>query len=179
LRGVRPRKELVEALQFVQNRESALDLGAGAMQDSKYLLEQGFMEVVAVDSEPSVAARDLQDKRAQIVISTFEEFKFPVNKFDLVNAQFSLPFTHPREFERVFNSIKQSLKEGGILVGQLFGDRDEWTFNQDMTFLNKEEISNLLSDTEVLQMREEERDGTTAAGDEKHWHIFNLIIRKK
>ena len=48
--GRPPRKELIEALEFVQNRDSALDLGAGAMQDSVYLLSQGFKEVIAVDS---------------------------------------------------------------------------------------------------------------------------------
>lgn len=177
--GRPPRKELVEAVVLVENKGFALDLGAGAMQDSIYLLEQGFKEVVAVDLESSVKGMAPTDQRLQVIISSFEDFNFPDNKFDLVNAQFSLPFTHPQHFARVFNSVKKSLKKNGVFVGQLFGDRDEWNKNQDMTFLSKDNVLSLLDDMEVIKMQEEERDGKTAAGNEKHWHLFNLILRKK
>ena len=36
---------VVEALEQVTRRDSALDLGAGALNDTAYLLEQGFKEV--------------------------------------------------------------------------------------------------------------------------------------
>ena len=177
--GRPPRKELIEALEFVQNRDSALDLGAGAMQDSVYLLSQGFKEVIAVDSSPSSKELAPVNERLQVVTSTFEEFTFPTAKFDLVSAQFSLPFTHPQYFTRVFNSIKNSLADGGIFVGNVFGDRDEWNENPDMTFLDSEALADLLTDLEVIKLDEEERDGKTASGQDKHWHICNLILRKK
>lgn len=176
--GRPPRKELVEGVEFVAHKDKALDLGAGALQDSEYLLEQGFKEVVAVDSEPSIQGR-LHDERLQIVISSFEDFNFPTDSFDVVNAQYSLPFTHPQHFERVFAAVKNSLKKEGVFVGQLFGDRDEWNQTENMTFLTKEEVAHFIEGMEVIKFSEEERDGKTAAGKDKHWHIFNLILRKR
>ena len=37
-----PRPLLVRALSYVKNKNKALDLGAGALNDSRYLLENGF-----------------------------------------------------------------------------------------------------------------------------------------
>lgn len=173
-----PRKELVEGIKFVINKDKALDLGAGALQDSEYLLKQGFNKVVAVDSEPSIQNRS-DDERLQVVISPFEDFDFPTGLFDLVNAQYSLPFTNPQQFERVFASIKNSLKKEGIFIGQLFGDRDGWSQDENMTFLTKEEVTNFIVDMETIKFSEEEKDGKTASGKNKHWHVFNLILRKK
>ena len=48
-----------------------------------------------------------------------------------------------------------------------------------MTFLDSEALADLLTDLEVIKLDEEERDGKTASGQDKHWHIFNLILRKK
>lgn len=174
-----PRRALVESMKFVANKDRALDLGAGALQDSEYLLEQGFKEVVAVDSEPSVQNKSNYNEHLQIVISSFEDFNFPTDSFDLVNAQYSLPFTNPQHFERVLAAVKNSLKKEGVFVGQLFGNRDGWNQNGSMTFLTKEEATNLIENMEVIKFSEEEKDGKTAAGEDKHWHIFNLILRKK
>jgi tellurite methyltransferase len=166
--GRPPHTNLVEAMEYVGHRDSALDLGAGSMRDTKYLLEQGFAEVVAVDSEPTIAEQAPTDERLQVQVSSFEDYNFPTDQFDLINAQFSLPFTNPGEFERVFASIKNSLKKGGVFVGQLFGDKDEWQTNQNMTFLTKDSVDELISDMEVLQLKEQEGPGGTVAGDTKY-----------
>ncbi len=176
--GRPPRKELLEGVEYVTNKDSALDLGAGALQDSEYLLSQGFKEIVAVDSEPAIQSMS-NDERVKIVIGSFEDFDFPTDHFNLVNAQYSLPFTNPQHFERVFTSLKNSLTKDGVFVGQLFGDRDGWNQNENMTFLTKEYVTELIADMEVIKFSEEEKDGQTAAGEEKHWHIFNLILKKK
>jgi SAM-dependent methyltransferase len=176
--GRPPRKELIEGVEFITNKDKALDLGAGALQDSEYLLKQGFNKVIAVDSEPSIQGK-LDDERLQVVISPFENFDFPTDSFDLVNAQYSLPFTNPQQFERVFTAIKSALKIGGVFVGQLFGNRDGWSQNQSMTFLTKEEVTRLIDDMEIIKFTEDERDGKTASREGKHWHVFNLILRKK
>ncbi len=46
-----PRPLLVKALSFVTERSTALDLGAGALTDTAYLVKQGFKHVVAVDQD--------------------------------------------------------------------------------------------------------------------------------
>jgi hypothetical protein len=47
-----PRELLVQAVTYVQHKGHALDLGPGALNESKYLLEQGFQSVVAVNRDP-------------------------------------------------------------------------------------------------------------------------------
>jgi tellurite methyltransferase len=174
-----PRKELIEAMRYVDNKDFALDLGAGKLQDSKHLLNEGFDRVVAVDSEESVRDIVHEEDGLEVVISPFEDFNFPKEKFSLVNAQYSLPFTNPNSFVDVFESIVNSLKEGGVFVGQFFGIRDGWSNNPKMTFLTKEQIEVLFNGLEVLKLEEIENDGKTAAGENKHWHIFDFIVKKQ
>jgi SAM-dependent methyltransferase len=175
-----PRESLVRAMELVEEKEEALDLGAGALNDTKYLLEEGFQKVIAIDREPSVKelGQEINSEKLEIVISSFESFEFPENTFDLINAQYSLPFIPPESFNEVFKKIKSSLKTGGIFVGQLFGERDEWRDNPLMTFHTSEEVKGLLSGVEVIDLREEEKDGETASGVMKHWHIFHITARK-
>ena len=89
-----PRPLLVKALEFVQGRNFALDLGAGALSDTKYLVESGFKKVISLDKDGS--AQDIYNtlpkERVDYVISAFENYFFPINSYDLVNAQYCLPF---------------------------------------------------------------------------------------
>lgn len=179
-KGISPRPLLVKALSFVHRRDMALDFGAGALNDSMYLLSEGFRKVTAVD-RLSVGAETI-DKlpadRFEYVISTFEDFKFPQDAYDLVNAQYSLPFIYPEAFDDVLKGIISSLKPGGIFAGQLFGDRDEWNGHKRMLFHTRREAEKLLSDLTVLQFVEEEQDRLVAGGKTKHAHIFHFIVRK-
>jgi len=173
-----PHESLVQAIELVSEREAALDLGAGAMRDTKFLLKTGFEKVVALDAEPINQLDEISDIRLEIVTEPFESYEFPEDSFDVVNAQFSLPFTSPNSFEEVFNKLQASLKKGGIFVGQFFGKHDEWSANPKMTFQSIEEVRELLSNMEVLKLEEREEDGTTAAGTPKHWHVFYITARK-
>jgi tellurite methyltransferase len=173
-----PRALLVKALEYIGNRDSAIDLGSGALNDSMFLLKEGFKKVVALDKElvGKEVADSLPSDQFEYVISSLESFKFSTT-FDLINAQYSLPFINPEQFESVFQKIKLALKEGGIFVGQFFGDRDEWASDNEMTFHTKEQATNLLSDFEILLLEEKENDRPTAAGVMKHWHVFDFIVR--
>ena len=174
-----PRSLLVKALEYVSNRDTAIDLGSGALNDSIFLLKEGFRKVIALDKEP--VAKEIADTfpsdQFEYVISPLETFEFSTT-FDLVNAQYSLPFINPKEFDSVFKKIRLALKEGGIFVGQFFGDRDEWSSGNKMTFHTKEQAVDLLSGLEILLFEEKENDRPTAAGQMKHWHVFDFIVRK-
>ncbi|HVY54523.1 MAG TPA: methyltransferase domain-containing protein [Thermodesulfobacteriota bacterium] len=179
--GREPRRLLLEALPYIKNqRGTALDLGAGDMTDSRYLLEQGF-SVVAVDSSSASreASHAIQSSGLTTVVSTFEEFNFGREKYVLVNAQYSLPFSPPETFENVFGRLTDSLRSGGIFVGQLFGPRDGWAGRPGMSFFSRTEAERLLQGYEVLVLREEDAEGLLAAGGTKHWHVFHVIARKR
>ena len=180
-KGAKHRPLLVEAIKLVKEKNKALDLGAGAFNDIKYILSEGFKHVVAVD-KVSVAEdilKNLLPAQVSYVISRFEDFEFVENNYDLVNAQYSLPFIEKNSFNKVFEKILSSLKSGGVFNGQFFGDRDEWNKGDDkMTFHTKEEAENLLKGLKVIKFVEEEKNGSTASGQDKHWHVFHFIVVK-
>jgi SAM-dependent methyltransferase len=179
-KGRPPKPLLVEALGFVEDKNQAIDLGSGALNDSMFLLDEGFNKVIALDKE-SIAEEVsalLPKDRFEYVIASMEEYTFDL-KFDLINAQYSLPFVAPANFDRVLKEVISSLSVDGIFVGQLFGEHDEWSKNPNMTFHTKSNALNLFSGLEVIKFNEIEKEGKTAAGTMKHWHLFEFIVRKK
>lgn len=176
-----PRSLLVEALPYVKNRKRALDLGSGALNDSIYLLKEGFEEVTAVDKEQvaSEIAKILPEDKFKYHIINIEDCNFSLEYYDLINAQYSLPFVNPESFERVIKDIIGSLNLDGIFTGQFFGERDEWNGDPSMTFVTRQQAESLFSGIEIIKFEEEEKDSPTAMGDMKHWHIFHFIVRKK
>lgn len=180
-RGKPPRPLLLEALQFAQGRGLALDIGAGALNDSIELLKQGFAQVIALDAEPIAQdiAETLPAERFTYAISTFEAFVYPAGKVDLFNAQYALPFIHPDHFPRVFAAIVASLAPGGVLTGQFFGDRDDWVGTDGMNFHNRQAVETLLAPLTVLKLEEEDDPNSqTLNGTPKHWHLFHVIARR-
>lgn len=177
----KPRPLLVKAVALVADKNEALDLGSGALNDVRYLVATGFKHITAVDSKP-LAQEIIENFSPEIVsyvISTFEDFKFVENKYDLINAQYSLPFNPGNSFERVFKSVLTSLKKGGVLTGQFFGVHDDWNKEgHAMNFQTRAQVESLLSGFEVIEFEEEEADRKTAKGDMKHWHVFHFIIKK-
>jgi len=97
-----PRPLLVEALNYVKNFKKALDLGCGAMNDTKTIFKAGFVSIDAVDNNPSVSeiAKDIVDTGFSLKFyeETFSKFLFVHNNYDLISAQYSLPFTKQTDF---------------------------------------------------------------------------------
>ena len=49
-----------------------------------------------------------------------------------------------------------------------------------MVFLTKEQVLNLFKDAfEIVHFNELEKDGKTGLKKMKHWHIYNVIAKKK
>lgn len=181
-RNKTPSDLLVLALQYVHQRGRAIDIGGGALKDTRFLLEQGF-DVTVIDKEALMAneAEMIKSDKLQYFVVTFELFDFPKNTYDVASAMFSLPFNSPETFEKVFERIKGSLKTGGIFCGHFFGVRDEWAVSCSniLTFHTREQVEKLLKGLLIILFEEEEKDGVTAIGSPKHWHFFNVIAQKK
>jgi tellurite methyltransferase len=169
---------LVEAVDLLDQRVEALDLGCGAGRDTRFLLEQGF-RVTAVDADPHAVAlmAGFSQDHLRVVQSSFETFEFET--YDLVNAHFALPFLSEEHFHLVFARIRQALQAGGIFVGQFFGVHDEWnTPENQMTFLTRQQAEAELKGLKALVFREEDIDSHVADGTPKHWHVFHIIAQK-
>ena len=181
------RSTLLEALRRFEDEEPrerfAVDLGCGRGGDTVELLGRGW-RVLAMDGTAEAIDRlralDLSDDergRLETRVSRFETAEWP--PADLVNASFALPFCPPASFPAVWERIEQSLPPGGRFSGHLFGDRDEWSDQDDMTFQTRAEAEALLSRFEVELFDEVEEDGETAIGKPKHWHFFLVVARRR
>jgi SAM-dependent methyltransferase len=178
--GDEPRETLLAALKRFTEPGLAIDLGCGTGRDTVELLRRGW-HVVAIDSEEEairrLRAKTGDDARLKTQVARYDDAALP--SCDLVNASWSLPFCPPDVFGVVWERIVSAFCPGGRFCGQLFGDRDEWTTEDDMTFHTRAEAEELLSDFELEWFNEVEEDGKTALGQAKHWHVFNLVARKR
>ena len=158
----------------------AIDLGCGEGTDALELLARGWL-VTAVDAEaaglallraripPSAA------ERVRVLCASFAEAELPCAQ--LIHAGFSLPFCPPQEFPALWARIRQALAAGGVFAGQLFGIRDSWADDPDMTFHTRHQVEVLLDGLDILRLEETERDGHAFSGP-KHWHTFDILARK-
>ncbi len=49
-----------------------------------------------------------------------------------------------------------------------------------MVFLSKEQVFELFKDKfDIIEFKEIEKDGKTGLGKMKHWHIYNVIAKKR
>jgi SAM-dependent methyltransferase len=160
----------------------AVDLGCGDGRDTVELLRRGW-QVLGIDGEATAIARLLERseancERLQTQIARFESLTLPAS-VDLINASFCLPFCPPEHFPYLWNEIATSLRVGGRFCGQLFGDQDSWASDPLITYQTRAEIEQLLQPFAIEMLNEENHPGTTALGEEKHWHIFHIVVKKK
>ena len=171
---------LTRAASLVPRKGRALDLGCGAGRDTRYLLEQGF-EVTAVDADANAMTilATFPQERLRAVRSSFGDL--PFERYDLINAHFSLPFLPREQFYAVFGKVREALNPRGIFVGQFFGIHDQWNTPEQastMTFLTREEALQALEGLDVIEFEEEDVDSVVADGSPKHWHVFHIIARR-
>jgi SAM-dependent methyltransferase len=171
-----------EATSLSDRPRFAVDLGCGDGRDTVELLRRGW-QVLAIDGEAAAIARlldrpDIHRDRLQTQVQRFESLTLP-SDLDLINASFCLPFCPPTHFPLLWQTMVRSLKIGGRLCGQLFGDHDSWADYPNMTHFTRSQLDNLLQPFEIEWLQEEDHPGKTAIGEDKHWHIFHIVARKK
>ena len=174
-----PKRLLVRALEFVKNKDTALDVGAGALNDSKLLQNNGFKKIYAIDIEKNTESiKELDGQVFTFKKIAIEDYNFSANFFDLINAQFVLFCINKNDLIRIIDDIKKSLRSGGIFVGQFLGSNDSWSNQSNVYTHSRLEAEEILSDLEIIDLNEEEKDAITAMGESKHWHLFHFIARK-
>jgi SAM-dependent methyltransferase len=172
-----PNRILQEALPYVKDFKHALDLGCGAFRDTHFMLEKGF-NVDAIDNSLNVSWTEPDNQKMRFYSQSFSEFSYEKDKYDLVNAQYSIPFCNPDDFKRVWSNVTHTLKVGGIFAGQLFGTEDGFSPDNNMTFLSREEVAALFDNFKIHTFVEAKRTAKTATGREKFWHVFDVIAEK-
>ena len=186
--GRPPRETLLMALEGFSTepsaslRMTAVDLGCGDGRDTVEILRQNW-RVIAVDGESEAIARlrrrsDINRTYLETRVQRFEELTLPPD-VDLVNASFCLPFCPADAFSALWEEIVNALRPGGRFCGHLLGDRDSWAVYSDVNFHTRPQIEQLLAPFEIELLDEEDHPGKTALGEEKHWHLYNIVARKR
>ncbi|MDN4615882.1 class I SAM-dependent methyltransferase [Leifsonia sp. F6_8S_P_1B] len=179
-RGVRPTFERALALRSDAPPGDAVDLGCGDGVETRALAESGWT-VLATDSDAGVEERVLAGlpaeaaARVRVRRTSFEELG-PLPETDLVYAGFALPFCEPGHFPYLWADIREALRPGGLVAGELFGPHDDWFGRPRMNFHDRAGVEGMLAGMEVLQLVEDDRRGMSFEGP-KHWHVFHVIAR--
>src|SRR6185295_8696355 len=108
----------------------------------------------------------------------FKDFKSP-GHFDMVNAQYALPFAEDY-FYPVWREIIKSIKPEGVFVGNFFGIKDGWnTPDSKIKFITKPEFDRMFRDFNIVYFEEVKKEDKTISGFLKFWHLYEVIAVKK
>jgi SAM-dependent methyltransferase len=167
----------------------AVDLGCGPGHETLAMLRAGFRvlaidaHVEAVDATRTRAERSGAAGRLWTRVERIERLVLDPGRHGLIHARFALPFVPAPEFPRLWANLRAALAPGGVLACQLFGPDDG--FVHDGSFDPRElnvhasaEVDALLAGLETIHREEVNRDGVTALGVPKHWHVHHLIVQR-
>ena len=138
--------------------------------------------VIAIDSEKTaidkLSIRKAIPSNAQLTLQVgkIEDSIWPT--CDFINSSFALPLVESEKFNSVWKNIRKSLKEGGRIACQLFGERDSWFGKSGMTFHNRHTVDLLLEGWVIEMLREEVEQSITVRGELKLLHIFHIVAKK-
>ena len=182
VKNVPLRQTLAYGLKAVRESKDlqAIDLGCGAGEDTWHLLQAGFT-VTAIDQSAEGLKR-IRDKASgnaslHLIEGRFENVDFPVST--LINASYALPFCPSEVLNNIWNKVFKALEPGGVFCGHLFGLNDSWNGKvDDMSFVSAPTVDDMCQPYDVLYFKNKQYDGTDAAGRPKHWHVYDLVLRK-
>ena len=159
-----------------------IDLGCGAGRDTVFLIKNGW-KVIAIDKEDTekMIRSSLQEEEQNYLEFIKQDFENNIilQSCNLLVANSSLSFCNRKNFDDLWKKIVDSISKDGYFVGNFFGINDSWANRPNMVFFTKEEVIKLFSSFEIINFKEVAKNGKTALGVEKHWHVFNVIAKKK
>lgn len=187
IKGRAARPLIIDALkrfdeENLTTNKLAIDLGCGDGTETAYMLEKGW-HVLAIDGEPAAIKYLLEkvnqkhENQLQTQVAKFQDATLTPS--DLVHASLSLPFCPPELFAHVWSTIVKAIKVNGRFAGQFFGPHDTWAAdNPQMTFHTEEQVCEMFAEFEIEFIKETDEDGQATSGP-KHWHVFDVIARKR
>ena len=179
----KPRNNVQYLIEKVKcNPGKAIELGCGAGNDTVYLIKNNW-NVLAIDREgvEERIAKRLPNEELEKFRFQRQDFEsLELEKTNLIVANYCLPFCNKDKFEELWNKIKKCVLNKGYFVGNFLGMNDSWNGDKpEMLFLSREQVMELFKDFEIILFKEIEKDGLTGLEKMKHWHIFDVIAKKK
>ena len=182
-KGAPPYYLVKKVLEYLPEREQmhALDLGAGSLRHSIFLA-QNSIQTFAIDKIEGIYKyyENLGHVKNFIDVAQEDICKFLSenrNQFDIVLAIHVIPFLPKKCYENFFQVLSNLLTQGGVVALTFWGPRDDFSC-KDVATMSKEGLLEKLSMLELLFVKENESDGPTATGWQKHWHVIDILARK-
>ena len=171
---------------YCKDKENALDVGAGSLRDTKFLLNEGF-KVTAIDTSPlsSEFAKELHTSSLAMFSGEIREYSFPKENFSLVNAQGIFFHFSSDQLQILLKRVCWTLKSGGVLCADFIGENDTWNHPERKNIIvNKKILTTLLEGYEIKYIDEFERDESEETAKKKgkpakHWHHINVVAVKR
>jgi hypothetical protein len=156
---------------FLPKPADAVEWGAGRGRASRRLAGLGW-RVWAVERDPAMISDLLGDARIRTVPMDLRSWTPPPHRLSLF--LFSLFYLPAEDQAAAVRKAALRVEPGGILAGQLLLERDDWARSGEMHAAGPE----ILPSWPVrLIWDEAEREGRTAWGEPKRWHILHFALR--
>ena len=179
--GDKPNDLVPEILKkYPIGRRGSLDLGAGNMRDSKFLLSEGFMRVVAVDETVETLSYGCEGIELHICgVDSFES----ESEFDLAISFHTLFYVPEDRTKILFQHVQKSLRSGGIFAFNVLGEDDEWIVRGGpMYHSTAQSLACLCRGFEVLEDHEIKKHdfnvNPLGMVVPKYWHQHKVVLRK-
>lgn len=119
--------------------KTAIDLGCGIGQDTKWLLDKGF-DVVSCDFSDRALnkLKEIMPNSKTMQIDIKEKLPFKNNSIGLINANLSIHYFSMENTIKIFNEIRRVLNPNGLFVGRVNSDKNEDYIQEDTKKIEKD-----------------------------------------
>ena len=157
----------------------ALDVGAGALRNTCYLVARSY-QVDALDNSPLLVdeVERLNTAAVHPYCQAFDDFTYITERYGIAVASNALTFNPPQTFWRVIQDIKASLAPGGVLCANFSGMNDQWAGDSQKSFVTRDELLTAFDGLQIILCDEWERETVMALGGKRHTHAIDLIAQR-
>lgn len=168
------------ALEYATVKDEAIDIGAGAMLDTKQIVDAGFTHVIASDVNPNTEGYLIDELRDHVSLKTEDvnSFDYPADSFDLVYSSKALQYLKAENTDRALENIFRSIRKGGLFVGAIFGLYDDQVDLNKGYFPTFAEIKSKFKDSEWKLIKATKRDSDSPNPHYEKMNLYGIIARK-